>query len=309
MSISFRGVYAIPPTPFTAGDQVDVESLRRVVDFCIACGAHGIVAPVNASEGPFLTDAERKLVTETVVEQTNRRIPVMIGVSGASTRAAVEYARHAEAAGADAVIAMPPYIRHCTPEQIVEFYADLARATRLPICVQNYVAPVGTPMPPSLVARLLKEIDTVVYVKEETATAPQVMSRTLALAGDACQGIMGGMAGRYLMEEYARGACGTMPACEVTDAHVAVWNALEAGDLAHARRLFNQLLPLLNYEQMWGTVVYKEVLRRRGVIATARVRAPGSQTLDEYNHRELDAILRDLAPLLTYTATSAATAP
>jgi 4-hydroxy-tetrahydrodipicolinate synthase len=99
-----------------------------------------------------------------------------------------------------------------------------------------------------------------------------------------------------------------MPACESTDAHVAVWNALESGDLVHARRLFNLLLPLLNYEQMWGTVVYKEVLRRRGVIDNARVRAPGSQTLDEHNHRELDVILADMRPLLTVTD-SAATAP
>jgi 4-hydroxy-tetrahydrodipicolinate synthase len=283
--------------------------LRRAVDFCVACGAHGLVAPVNASEGPFLTDAERRLVTETLVEQTNRRIPVMVGVSGASTRASVEYARHAEAVGADALIAMPPYIRHATPDQIVEFYAALARATRLPICIQNYVAPVGTPMSAAFVARLLKEIDTVVYVKEETATAPQVLSGILAAAGAACQGVMGGMAGRYLMDEYARGACGTMPACESTDAHVAVWNALESGDLAHARRLFNLLLPLLNYEQMWGMVVYKEVLRRRGVIANARVRAPGSQTLDEHNHRELDAILADLQPLLTYAAPAPTAAP
>ena len=112
MGISFCGVYAIPPTPFTEADRVDVESLRRAVDFCVACGGHGVVAPVNASEGPFLTDEERRLVTETIVEQTNRRIPVMVGVSGASTRASVEYARHAEAVGADALIAMPPYIRH-----------------------------------------------------------------------------------------------------------------------------------------------------------------------------------------------------
>ncbi|MCC6625979.1 MAG: dihydrodipicolinate synthase family protein [Chloroflexi bacterium] len=308
MSISFRGVYTIPPTPFTDDDQVDIAGLRRIVDFCVACGAHGIVAPVNASEGPFLTDEERRRVTEVLVEQANRRVPVMVGVSGASTRASVEYARYAEAVGADALIAMPPYIRHCTPDQIVGFYTDLARATRLPICIQNYVAPVGTPMTAAFVARLLREIDTVIYVKEETATAPQLVTGILAAAGAACQGVMGGMAGRYLMEEYARGACGTMPACESTDAHVAVWNALESGDTAQARRLFNLLLPLLNYEQMWGTVVYKEVLRRRGVIDSARVRAPGSQTLDEHNHRELDAILHDMRSLLAVTD-SAATAP
>jgi 4-hydroxy-tetrahydrodipicolinate synthase len=299
VAISFRGVYTIPPTPFTPDDDVDIAGLRRIVDFCVACGAHGIVAPVNASEAPFLTDAERARVTEVLVEQTNRRLPVMVGVSSASTRASVEYARHAEAVGADALIAMPPYIKHASAEQIVEFYTDLARATHLPICIQNYVAPVGTPMPAAMVARLLREIDQVIYVKEETSSAPQLMTGILAAAGDACAGVMGGMAGRYLMDEFARGACGTMPACEATDAHVAVWAALEAGELGEARRRFNQLLPLLNYEQMWGVVVYKEVLRRRGVIEHARVRAPGSQTLDAHNHRELDAILTDLRPLLT----------
>lgn len=296
MSIVYRGVYTIPPTPFTEDDQVDHAALRRIVDFCVACGAHGVVAPVNASEAPFLTDEERRAVVETIIEQTARRVPVMVGVSGVSTRAAVEYARHAEAAGGDAVIAMPPYVRHCPPEEIVDFYAALARASRLPICIQNYVAPIGTPMPATLVARLLKEIDTVVYIKEETANAPQLMTRTLALASDACQGIMGGMAGRYLMDEYARGAVGTMPACEATDVHVGIWEALESGDLTLARQRFNALLPLLNYENMYSMVIYKEVLRRRGIIECARVRAPGAAVLDSFNHRELDAILHDLEP-------------
>jgi dihydrodipicolinate synthase/N-acetylneuraminate lyase len=295
----FRGVYAIPPTPFTEEDRIDVESLRRVVDFCVTSGAHGIVAPVNASEGPFLTDDERKSVVEVIVEQTNGRVPVVAGVSSVSTRATVEYARHAESAGADALIAMPPYVRHPSTDEIPAFYVALASASRLPIFIQNYVAPVGTPMSAALVARLMREIDTVSYLKEETALAPQLMTQIKALAGDAVLGMMGGMAGRYLLDEYARGACGTMPACEVTDAHVLVWDALEAGDESLARERFRLLLPLLNYESMFGIVVYKEVLRRRGVIASARVRAPGSPSLDEHNHRELDAILRDLAPLLT----------
>ncbi|MBI3978015.1 MAG: dihydrodipicolinate synthase family protein [Chloroflexi bacterium] len=297
MPEQFRGVFAIPPTPFTDDGAVDVVSLRRVVDFCVAGGAHGIVAPVNASEAPFLTDEERRLVVEVVVEQTGGRLPVVAGVSGASTRAAVEYARHAAAAGSDALIAMPPYVRHPGADEIVEFYRALAGATRLPVFIQNYVAPIGTPMPAALVARLLREIEGVDYLKEETAVAPQVMTQVRTLAGDALKGVMGGMAGRYLLEEYGRGACGTMPACEVVDAHVAVWNALEAGDEALARQRFQMLLPLLNYEAMYSFVVYKEVLRRRGIIASGHVRAPGSPSLDEHSHRELDAILNDLEPL------------
>ena len=295
----FRGVFAIPVTPFTPDDGVDVGSLRRCVDFCIAAGAGGVVAPVNASEFFTLTETERKLVVETIVEQTNGRVPVVAGVSGSSTQVAVEMARHAGQAGADSVMAMPPFVRHPGPEEIVEFYGAVAKAAGVPVWIQDYVPPMGTPMAPALLTRLLREIPGVEYLKEETALAPQVMSQVAALAGDACKGMMGGMAGHYLLDEYARGACGTMPACEVTDAHVVVWNALESGQQDEARRLFRELLPLLNMEAMYSFVVYKEVLYRRGVIACPKSRAPGSPTLDEPASRELDLILRDLAPLLT----------
>jgi dihydrodipicolinate synthase/N-acetylneuraminate lyase len=111
--------------------------------------------------------------------------------------------------------------------------------------------------------------------------------------------VMGGMAGRFLIDEYGRGACGTMPACEVTDVHVALWNALEAGDDALARSIYNRLLPLLNIEWLYGAAVYKEVLRRRGVIECAALRGPGMHTLDVFDHRELDQILADVSELFT----------
>src|SRR5438477_8566192 len=88
---SFRGVFAIPPTPFDDAGNVDEASLRRCVDFCVAAGSHGIVAPVNASEAVSLTDAERLRVAEVLVEQTAGRVPVVVGVSGVSTQASVLY--------------------------------------------------------------------------------------------------------------------------------------------------------------------------------------------------------------------------
>src|SRR5919205_4404202 len=89
----FRGVFAIPPTPFDDAGNVDEPSLRRCVDFCIEAGAHGIVAPVNASESIALTDSERLRVAEVLVEQAAARVPVVGGVSGVSTAASVLYTR------------------------------------------------------------------------------------------------------------------------------------------------------------------------------------------------------------------------
>lgn len=296
----FRGVYAIPPTPFDEAGELDERSLRRAVEFCVMAGAHGIVAPVNASEAIILTDAERLRVAEVLVEQTAGRVPVIVGVSGVSTAASVLYTDHAARIGADAVIAMPPYVKHPPTGEIPGFYTDVARAAGgLPVWIQNNLGPVGTAMSPELLARMLHEIPGVSFIKEESEHAPQVISRVRELAGSDLIGIMGGMGGRFILEEYRRGACGTMPASEVADAQVLVWNALESGDDAEARRLHTRLLPMLNYEALYTYAIYKEVLVKRGVIASSRTRAPGAPALDAENHRQIDTLLRELEPTLT----------
>src|SRR5207249_1651930 len=130
----------------------------------------------------------------------------------------------------------------------------------------------------------------------ETLQAPHVMTELIREAGDTLHGVMGGMAGRYLLNEYDRGTCGTMPACEITDIHVQLWQALDTADRARARDIYYRMLPLLNIEHMYGASVYKEVLHRRGVIRTTTMRG-GTGPLDEVDRRELDTILNDLRDL------------
>src|SRR5207245_8578188 len=155
----FRGVFAIPCTPFTERGALDEESLRREVEFCVQCGAHGIVAPVNASEFTSLSDDERKRVVEIVVEAAAGRAPVVAGVSAVSAEVATLFARHAAEAGADALIAMPPYVRKAAPDEILAYYQAISDATPLPIFIQNFVAPIGTPMTAAFMVRLLRELE------------------------------------------------------------------------------------------------------------------------------------------------------
>ena len=292
----FRGVFTIPCTPFTSTGELDEPSLRREVRFCLDCGAHGLVAPVNASEFTSLSDEERRRVVEIVAEENAGALPFVAGVSAVSTPVAVGFARHAGEAGADALIVMPPYVKKHAPAEIFAYYAGIAAAVDLPIIIQDFIPPIGTPMAPELLARLLREIPQVRYLKEEAIMPGHVMTETARLAGASLEGMMGGQGGRFLLDEVARGACGTMPACQVTDLHVDLWARIEAGDAPGARALFNRLLPLLNFEHLFSVAVYKEVLRRRGVIATSVCRgAPAA--LDEHDLRELDALLADIEPL------------
>ncbi len=295
-SANWRGVFTIPCTPFTDDGGLDLASLRSEVEFCVTAGAHGVVAPVNASEAWTLTDEERRLVATTIVETVGGRIPVVVGVSSGSAAASVAFARHAAEIGADAVIALPPTGPAAPLAAIYDYYRQLSAAIAIPIFIQNHDAPYGTRLSPEFVARLVRELPHVDWVKEETLPPGHAISAEIELAGPKLKGIMGGIAGRYLIDEFRRGAVGTMPACEATDVHVQVWEALESGDERRTRDLFNRLLPLLNFEaRMPG--VYKAVLKRRGVIASDYLRHHAGNPLDALDRKELDAILADMNDL------------
>ena len=111
-------------------------------------------------------------------------------------------------------------------------------------------------------------------------------------------GVFGGFYGRWMLSELARGATGFMPAADTVDVHVQVWDAWQCGDAAGARDIFNRLLPLINLSVLLETPLLKEVLVRRGVFPSARMRQPGAPQLDDGDHAELDAILENLQPLL-----------
>src|SRR4029079_10021495 len=165
------------------------------------------VAPVNASEFTSLSDDERKQVVEIVAKAVAGRVPVVAGVSAVSAEVAALFAPHGGDSRAGALIAMPPYVRKAAPEEIFTYYQAISDAVPLPIFIQNFVAPIGTPMTASFMVRLLREIEHGEYVKEETIPAPHLMTALIEEAADALKGVMGGMAGRYLLNEYERGAC------------------------------------------------------------------------------------------------------
>ncbi len=293
MSEKLRGIFPVLQTPLTARGALDEASLRREVAFSIRAGAHGMVYPVLGSEFQFLSDRERQRMVEVVVGEAAGQIPVVVGVAGASAAIAVEHASHAARVGATAVIALPPFIARPTPEEAFAYYQAIAEAAERPVFIQN-----SSPgQSPEALARLVREVPNVRYIKEEAHPSAHHISALVQRLGDACDGVFGGALGRWMISEMRRGAVGFMPAAEVTDVYVQVWDAFQAGDEAEARRVFNRLLPEINLAGMLGMRVCKEVLVRRGVIDTAMMREPGCLSLDKEDYRELDAILADLSPL------------
>lgn len=298
-SEAWHGIFAILCTPFRDGGALDLKSLAAETDFCLASGAHGIVTTVNASESWTLSDEERRRVAETAVHQVDGAVPVVVGVTAGSARASIELAKHAEGVGADSIIAMPPASRMGSTTDIFGYFAELAANVTLPVFVQNHEPPLGVHMSAELVSSMINEIPGVHWIKEESFPSGQTIRREQELCGDELHGIMSGLAGRFMLDDYRRGARGVMPACESIDIHVQVWNLLEQGEADKARDLFERLLPVLNFE-FAGAGVYKTVLKWRGVIESRYMRnVAGGNPLNDDDGVELAHILDRISDLFT----------
>ena len=176
-------------------------------------------------------------------------------------------------------------------------HQSMAAGISVPLVVQNFSGPVGTPMSAALVARICRELPEAQYVKAETLPEPRSVTETLRAVGSTCKGVFGGQGGVHLLDEYRRGCCGNMPASQLAPAHVHIWNLLEQGDLSAARAAWNHLLPLIAFERTHGVAAYKEVMQRRGLFTTNLSRMPGAY-LDPEDIQELEAILELAEPAL-----------
>ena len=294
---AFRGIFAILQTPFTLHDELEEEDLEREVNFCVRAGAHGLVWPQLAGEFYLLSEAERRRGAETLIRAAGGRCTVVIGVQAASKEIAIEFARHAEATGADAVIALPPFLGSVSLEMAAEYYRAIAAAIRLPVIIQNSGGEWGPALPTSFVIQLAKENPRLGYVKEEITPVPHRLGEYKA--SGVMTGIFSGNAGRNLLNELARGASGTMPACEFVDVQVQIYSLAAAGKWAEARALFQKLLPMIILEETYGVAFDKAVLVRRGVFHTPKRRGVAAlEVLDAVDQRELDAWWEQLAPYL-----------
>lgn len=290
---ALRGILPVLQMPFTAGHRVstiDEDALRREVDFCIARGVHGLVVPALASEFMVLTDSERRLVVETTLAQNAERLPVVVNVSAPSTNAAIEFTHHAREHGATAMMALPPYVRRPTVDDVFTYYAAIADEARLPVIVQNAPPPFGISLPTAVVLRIVAEIEEVRYIKEERPPAPHHISDVLNQADNRLHGVFGGMAGLFFPNELHRGVIGTMPSAGLCDVLVTIYDAWQAGDVARARAIHGAIVPLLSLEMSVWMAVSKDVLRRRGIFPNALMRDPEFSPLDAGDMAEIDAL-------------------
>ena len=290
--MAFEGVYSIIPTAFTDTGDFDPDSQRKVVDLFIDKGANGLTALGVTGEVARLEEHERAAVLETVVRQTDGRVPIVAGTSADGTRTCIGYTRQAKSLGAAAVMVSPPRMPKLNSNAVVAHYKALADAVDLPIVVQDYPPITGFAMEPSLLARIAKEIPAARTIKLEDPPTPFKTARILeASAGTPVQ-IFGGLGGVFLLEELVAGATGAMTGFAFPEILVRIMTHWNAGEREAAADVFYRAVPLMRFEfqEGIGMAIRKEVLRRRGVLKSATTRAPAGG-LDAPTRESLDRVL------------------
>jgi 4-hydroxy-tetrahydrodipicolinate synthase len=297
--LQLEGVYAVLPTPFTASGDLDEGSLTRVIDLFIEAGVNGVTALGVTGEVARLTEDERRRVLEVVVSHVNGRIGVVAGTTAEGTRTCIAYTRHAHDTGATAVMVSPPRMPKLNSEAVVRHFAALAEALEIEIVVQDYPPISGFAMEPSLLARIAKEIPRARTIKLEDPPTPFKTSRILDASADTPVRIFGGLGGVFLIEELLAGATGAMTGFAYPEILVRIVSLFRAGRLDDAADLFYRAVPLMRFEfqEGIGMAIRKEVLHRRGALASPATRAPAA-ALDQKTREALDRVIRYSESLL-----------
>ncbi len=272
---SLRGVYPILNTTFHDDGSLDLVSQARLIHHLLEAGAHGLGLFGNASEGYALTEEERRKLLGLIAGEVKGAVPLVVSTGHSGTDAAAQISREAEDLGADALMVLPPSFMKTDGDGLLYYYGAISKAVGIPIMVQDAPLMTQVPMPPTLLARLAREIENVKYVKVEAPPTPPKITELRKLAGDSLV-LFGGLNCQFFIEEYDRGAQGMMPGSDATADLVDVWNRLESGDRQGAWEVFARILPLLRFQLQPGLGVsaMKHNLVAAGVIQSSRVRHP-----------------------------------
>lgn len=181
----FKGSNTALITPFRNGS-IDEDAFRRLVEWQIAEGTHGLVPVGTTGESPTLDFDEHKRVIEITVEVARKRIPVIAGTGSNSTAEAIELSQYAEKAGADGLLIVTPYYNKPTQEGLYQHFKAINDAVGIPIIIYNIPARSIVDMSVATMVRCA-ELKNVAGVKDATANLARVTQQRLACGQDFCQ--------------------------------------------------------------------------------------------------------------------------
>jgi dihydrodipicolinate synthase/N-acetylneuraminate lyase len=277
---SWQGILPSLPTPFTETDAIDHDALGRIVEFVVESGAVGIVCMGLAGEVEALSSQEREAVLQTVVAAADGRVPVLAGATCENELASKRLAAVAEAGGASGVVLPPPTNIRLNAKELCDFFTGTASTVELPVIVQDALQYLSSAVSPAIVRAAAERAANICAVKLEVGPEGIESWRAELPAGFA---LFGGSGGLHLLDCVEAGATGVMPASDLTDMLVEVYDAWRSEDKEEAKECFARVLPMLVFEMQsmqHSNRCVKYVLWRRGLPVIPALRGPATPTLD-----------------------------
>lgn len=292
------GVFVIAATPFADDGGLDLESTEQMVDFYLGCGVSGMTILGIMGEAPKLSQDESMTFARRVLDRIAGGVPVVVGVSSGGLDPMKALAHEVMAAGGAGVMVSPP--AGLSPEDRVKaYFAQVCHALGpdVPVCLQDYPLANGVKISVETILELTAEHGQIVMLKHEDWPGLNKLSRVRQGSGTADVprlSILTGNSALFLPEEMARGADGAMTGFAFPEMMVQVVE-LARSNRDRAEDIFDAYLPLVRYEQQLGLglAIRKETLRRRGAIASAKVRSPGP-AMSSTDHEELTRLVARL---------------
>lgn len=268
----FKGSLPALITPFTPDGELDLDTLKKFVEWQIEEGSNGLVPCGTTGESPTLSHDEHRKVVEEVIRISDGRVPVIAGAGSNSTREAIGLAQHAESVGANGVLVVTPYYNKPTQAGLIAHFTAIHDATNLPIIIYNIPGRSVVDMLPETMGELAK-LPRIVGVKDATGKIERVSQQRMTCGTDFIQ--LSGNDDTALVFN-ANGGVG----CISVTANVApklcaeFQAATQTGDFARALELQDKLMPLhIAIFLEPGLVGAKYALSKLG-IGNERVRLP-----------------------------------
>jgi len=291
-SIVWYGSFSVIVTPFTKNGDIDEKGYRRIIDFVINAGAHGIISAGSTGEFFLLTNDERKQIFAIAADQVNSRIPLLAGVSATRTEDVLDLAKFAEEAGCDGLMLLPPLYITVDDVEVLKFFTNISDKIDLPIMIYNGATPNFLSI--ERVNRLL-EVANIVAIKDSSRNMTQ-MNDLIRFFGDKIRVFVGEE--DLLLPSISMGAVGSVAMVPqiVGDMAIDLYETAANGQLLKAQELHNKIVRVYDLFKVGsGYVAIKESMKLLGL--PGGYSRPPMQAFNQSQIEKLKQIFSDVGLL------------
>ena len=294
MSEPLAGTFVVTVTPLDDRRNQDENSYHGLIEYYSKAGVGGLTILGESAERDLLSEEERQRILTITFELMGGKLPIVVGTGNESLQLTVQSSISAQSLGASAVMIPPPRglktgLEVPNEDAIFDYFSSVGDAIEIPIVVQDFPQTDRPKMSPTLIGRLNQEISNATYLKLEDPPTPLKLTKIREITGDRLK-IFSALYGRDSFWDLVHGAVGIMTSSPTPEYLVAMYDAYVAGDRKKAFDIYLNTLPLIYYCSELGLAVRKEILVKRGVIRTSKMKLQEKELADSQK-RELADVL------------------